>query len=378
MQTTELLTAERTISSLIKEFFNFVKTNPLLVICVFSAFALCCILIPAVIKFCKKFNIYDTTNERKVHKGNIPRLGSIGFVTSFTIFTVIFLVIEKNASLVKLLPFIVSGFLIFFFGILDDLLDLKAKFKLIIQIIAALIVVIFGYRIQNIGDFKFPVWISCIITFCWIIGIINAYNLIDGIDGLCGGLSIFTITTIGLIFCKQSLDVAAMCFILTAALLGFLIYNNPWPKAKIFMGDGGSQFLGFMIASLPLFESTDNFEYNKLLIMINLVAIPMFDVIAAIWRRLRDHKSIMSPDKLHLHHKLMNLGLDSRQVLLVLLLVQIVLCAISLIALYNKGLKGFIILVNSFVVLIVLFSIIHFANYHYLRKKEQKVQAKIN
>lgn len=328
--------------------------------------------IPIVIKLCNKYNWYDSLEERKVHTGNIPRLGSVGFVPAYTIATLIYSIIEKEAQLSSILPFVIAGFIIFAFGITDDFLNLKAKYKLVVQIVAAVIIVLSGHRFKGIGSIMFPLWLSYIITFGWIIGIVNAFNLIDGIDGLCGGLSSYIILTLAIIYSGSQVYYSASCFILVFSIYGFLIYNNPHPKAKTFMGDGGSQFLGFMIASLPLQASTANFEYNKFLIMINLVSIPMFDTIAAIWRRTREHRSIMSPDRLHLHHKLMNLGLNTRQILYVLLAVQICLCIVALFAMYLRGYAGFIILGITFIVMIILFSILHFANYRAIAKKESK------
>lgn len=354
---------------------TFFSQNPLLVVMFFVTFAFSASLIPFVIKLCNKYHWYDSVSARKVHSGNIPRLGSVGFVTAFSVISVIYSLIEKDARIGNLLPFVIAGFIIFLFGVIDDFLDLKAKYKLAVQIIAAVIIVLSGYRFKNIGAIVLPLWFGYVLTFCWIIGIINAFNLIDGIDGLCGGLSSLIILTLAIIYSTSATHSSAICFILVAAILGFLVYNNPHPKAKIFMGDGGSQFLGFMIASLPLYQSTANFEYNKLFIMIDLVSIPMMDTIAAIWRRLREHRAIMSPDRLHLHHKLMNLGLNTKQVLYVLLAVQTCLCLVSGIAMYFRGFSGFIILGAAFLVMIGLFSFVHYSNYAVLRKKDAAKKA---
>lgn len=353
----------------LKGFSKFIASNPLIWIMSLIALLFSASLIPFVIKLCNKYHWYDSTNARKVHTGNIPRLGSVGFVTAFTVISVVYSLIEKDAHLSTLLPFVIAGFIIFLFGVIDDFLDLQAKYKLAVQIIAAVIIVLSGYRFKNIGAIVFPLWFSYCLTFCWIIGIVNAFNLIDGVDGLCGGLSSLIILTLAIIYSSSATHSSAICFILVGSIYGFLIYNNPHPKAKIFMGDGGSQFLGFMIAALPLYQSTANFEYNKLFIMIDLVSIPMMDTIAAIWRRLREHRAIMSPDRLHLHHKLMNLGLNSRQILFVLLAIQACLCIVSGIAMYYRGFAGFVILGATFVIMVILFSIVHYANYSVLQKK---------
>jgi UDP-GlcNAc:undecaprenyl-phosphate GlcNAc-1-phosphate transferase len=364
----------RTFLQFLMHLKSFFISHPFIWIMCIASLLLSAALIPLVIKLCNKYHWYDTVDARKVHTGNIPRLGSVGFVTAFSVASIVYSLIDKDAHLSTLLPFVVAGFIIFLFGVIDDFLNLKAKYKLAVQIVAAVIIVLSGYRFKNIGSIVFPLWFSYCLTFCWIIGIINAFNLIDGVDGLCGGLSSLIILTLAVIYSSSAVHSSAICFILVFAIFGFLIYNNPHPKAKIFMGDGGSQFLGFMISSLPLYQSTANFEYNKLFIMIDLVSIPMMDVFAAIWRRLRDNRSIMSPDRLHLHHKLMNLGLSSKQVLFVLLFVQSCLCIVSGIAMYYRGFEGFVILGSAFVVMVILFSIVHYANRAVLKKKSSVEQ----
>ena len=191
-----------------------------------------------------------------------------------------------------------------------------------------------------------------------IIGIINAFNLIDGMDGLCGGISCMIVFTLSVIYSLSATHAATMCLILACALIGFLLYNKP--KAKIFMGDGGSQFLGFMIATLPLYRTTENFEYNKFFIMIVLVSIPLMDCIAAIWRRTREHRSIMSADRAHLHHKLLYLGLTVKQALSLVLLLQFCLCIISCIAMYLRGYNAVVLMLTALLFMTIIFSMIHF------------------
>lgn len=337
----------------------FVKQNPVIWYLVLLSFAVSALLIPIVILICNKENWYDSIDSRKIHDGSIPRLGSIGFVIAFVLSSFIYMRIKRDA-VSTMVPFIISGFMIFIFGIIDDFKNLKAIVKLTVQIIAALIIVATNHRFLNIGSYSIPTWLSFLLTFGWIIGVVNAFNLIDGIDGLCGGLSSLIIFTLSLIYARSAVHSAAECLFIVAGLLGFLIYNKP--KAKIFMGDGGSQFLGFMIAALPLYKTTENFEYNKFLIMVNLVSIPTLDCIAAIWRRLREHRGIMTPDRAHIHHKLMNIGLSSVQVLIVLLVIQAFICCVCAIALYLKGALAFTVLLLCYAVIVCFFVIVHYLN----------------
>ena len=345
--------------NLFTEITTFLMEYPLVWVSCIVSFALSALLIPLVIHLCNKYHWYDSIDARKIHTGNIPRLGSVGFVTAFSVVTLIYVFISRDNSL-SMISFVVAGFLIFLFGIIDDFLNLRALYKLLVQIVAALIVVCSGFRFRQIWTWVIPVPLSYVLTFVWIIGIVNAYNLIDGVDALCGSLSGIVIFTIGLIYAHNAVHSAAACFILVAAILGFLLYNKP--KAKIFMGDGGSQFLGFMIATLPLYETTVLFEQSKFLIMLNLVSIPAVDCIAAIWRRTREHRNIMSPDRFHLHHKLMNQGFSAVQILILLDGIQIALCLLVGIALNTRGITPLLLLIFGLVAISIFFSIIHFEN----------------
>lgn len=354
------------LSSFIGLLKAFVLSNPLLWACCAVSFLVSVILIPCVIRVCTKRQWFDSVNERKIHKGQVPRLGSIGFVAGFAVGCFIFIVADKDSGMV-FMPLIFAGLLIFAFGIADDMLDLNAFFKLLVQCVAALIIVMNGYTFSRFFSFELPRPLDSVFTFFWIIGIINAYNLIDGLDGLCGGLSVLTVFTYGIIFTQAPGCYAAVCLILVASVAGFLLYNRP--MARIFMGDGGSQFLGFVIAVLPLFRTTANFEQKKLLIALNLVSVPMFDCIAAIWRRTREHRGIMSPDREHLHHKLMNLGLSGPQVLALLLAIQAFLCICTGISMGIKTVHADIFLVAVFVCMLVFFSAVHYANQAKMRAK---------
>lgn len=334
----------------------------------FASLIISTLLIPGIIKLCKIYSLYDSVNARKIHSGNISRLGGIAISFSFIIITVTFFLIDKNLSFYNSFPLLAAGMLIFIFGILDDVIELRAIFKLFVQLVACTMVVAGGFRFRQIFGLIIPDTLSSVITFCWILGLINAYNLIDGLDGLCGTLSATAFLTMGIILYGTYNDGAAICLILFGSIIGFLIWNWPSPNAKIFMGDNGSQFLGFMIATVPLYASREEFEFNKFLMMLVIVSFPMLDTIAAIWRRIRDHRSIMSPDRCHLHHKLLNIGFDKHQALYMVLGIQSVICIIVwLSTLFDKE-KAFIILIVAYIFMIFFFVVIHFTNRAVLRK----------
>ena len=337
--------------------FGYIISNPRVLLFCLASFAISALLIPLIIKVCSKYKLYDTTGGRKIHSGNIPRLGSIGFVFAYSIVSLVY-AFYVHEALKTTIPFVVSGFIIFVFGLLDDIFNLRALLKLAVQVVASLLIVFSGFYFRSIGGILLPQPVSIVLTVLWIIGIINAFNLIDGMDGLCGGISCMIVFTLSIIYSVSANHAATMCLILACALLGFLLYNKP--KAKIFMGDGGSQFLGFMIATLPLYRTTENFEYNKFFIMIVLVSIPLMDCIAAIWRRTREHRSIMSADRAHLHHKLLYLGLTVKQALFMLLLLQFCLCVISCIAMYLRGYNAVVLMLTALLFMAIIFSMIHF------------------
>ena len=326
------------------------------------AFLLCIAFVPLVIRFCKAYSLYDFVNSRKIHSGNVPRLGSVAIVLSFLIAILLCLFREKNLSVRNSVPLIAAVSLIFLFGIIDDIKNLRAIFKLLVQLVACALVVLGGYRFRQVFGFVLPKYAGIALTFCWILGIINAYNLIDGMDGLCGTLSLTALVTAGLLLRGSFWEGTAICFVLAASIAGFLVYNLPAPNAKIFLGDGGSQFLGFMIATIPLYSTSARLEYNKFFMMLVLVSFPMMDTIAAIWRRLRDHRPIMSPDKYHLHHKLLNIGFNKVQALFIVALIQILLCAVVVFASYQRQKIATSILVCAYIFMICLFSAIHYVN----------------
>jgi UDP-GlcNAc:undecaprenyl-phosphate GlcNAc-1-phosphate transferase len=218
----------------------------------------------------------------------------------------------------KYLSILVGFAVIHWAGLIDDFRNMKALPKLLIQIMAGLFVTLGGFLIDSVslpyigtidlGFLAYPV------TIVWIVGIANAINLVDGMDGLAGGISAFAVLTMGLIAIIQGQVLTALlAFIVFGAVVGFLVYN--FPPARIFMGDSGSLFLGFALAVIPLMKISKAASFSALIIPITLLTIPIIDTIAAIIRRLRQGRSIASPDKDHIHHKLLEMGLNERKIL---------------------------------------------------------------
>jgi UDP-GlcNAc:undecaprenyl-phosphate GlcNAc-1-phosphate transferase len=207
----------------------------------------------------------------------------------------------------------------FITGLLDDFKNLRARFKLFFQIAAALVVALSGYRFFTFQTpFGFSVdspAVSYLVTLFWIVGITNALNLIDGMDGLAGGVSAVAALFWGFIsLIHGHVFSAVLAFSLFGAAAGFLVFNLP--PAKIFMGDSGSLVLGFALACLPLVEKVSGTSTRVILMATTLLIIPIFDTLSAILRRLREKQSIGAPDKSHVHHKLLDAGCSVPRALL--------------------------------------------------------------
>lgn len=343
-----------------------------IIFCIGLSAVLSLISMPVIIGICKRLKLYDYHDERKIHSGDIPRLGGVGIVISFVISSMLFLLTNNSLNTLDHLPIYIAAGIIFVFAIVDDILNLPAIIKLIVQLIAVGIVVFFGYHFTQLFGWKMPKPFAIILTFGWILGVTNAYNLIDGLDGLCGSLSFTAIVTMGILYYLSGNSESSICFILAGAIFGFLCFN--WPPAKLFMGDNGSQFLGFMIATLPLYSSGDVFEFNKLLIMIVITSFAVFDTIAAIWRRIRDKKPIMEGDRSHLHHKLLNMGYTKKSALYLIVFLQILLCISVIVSYYLGTMKGMALLLESFSFMVLFFSIIHYTNRRVMLKKNEEIE----
>jgi UDP-GlcNAc:undecaprenyl-phosphate GlcNAc-1-phosphate transferase len=349
------------------------------IIVFFSSFALSCITVVLVLRLSHKKSWYDHINERKIHTGNIPRLGGVGFAIAFVI-TAVFVsfALGKIDFGLRFLPVLLAMALILASGIYDDFRPMSPRYKLLIQVIAALCVIIPGFTFQQVFDLSWNFfnlnWIRYPLTFIWIVGLINAINFIDGSDGLAGGIAVLVALTFAgvAIYFSGSLYAPLLCICLVGAVSGFLVFNAPFPRAKIFMGDGGSQFLGFTLALLPLlplFEEPNSPAALPVLYAAALLGIPIFDLFSAIWRRIRDGKRIFSPDKYHVHHKLMKLTRESpRRVVLILWGLQIVLCVLVYFAVRAGGRLSLILLGTAYLVIIVFFTAIHFLNRRILRR----------
>ena len=273
-------------------------------------FVVAVLVTPIVKQFAIKIGAIDKPNKRKVHQKVMARLGGLAIYIAFLIG---YLILQPESPFI--LPILIGSFIIIVTGVLDDIFELSAKWKLLGQIAAALIVVLGGVQLQFINlpfDGRLELgWLSIPLTILWIVAITNAINLIDGLDGLAAGVSSIVLVTITVLaFLDGNLFVLMLGAILLGSTLGFLVHNfNP---AKIFMGDTGALFLGFMISVISLL-GFKNVTVFSLLIPAIILAVPISDTLFAIIRRIVHNQPLSAPDKSHLHHCLLRLGYSHRQ-----------------------------------------------------------------
>jgi UDP-GlcNAc:undecaprenyl-phosphate GlcNAc-1-phosphate transferase len=297
-----------------------------------AAFAISLIATPFSIYFAKRVGAIDKPKARGMHKEPIPRMGGIAIVLGFMIAILVFMPFIEEINYKQSLGLLLGAAIIVGLGMLDDIYDLNAKLKFAVQIIAALIAVYFGVRIDIVyWPFmsEFGV-LSIPITVLWIVGITNAVNLIDGLDGLAAGISAIAATclTILCMITGSSLSVF-FTVALAGACFGFLPRNfNP---AEVIMGDTGSTFLGYILAVTSitgLFKS-----YAALAIVVGILAIglPIFDTTFAIVRRLINRKPIMQADRGHLHHRLIDMGYSPKRAVVIMYGISVVLAMAAII-----------------------------------------------
>ena len=328
------------------------------------------LLVPIAKKIAHHVGAIDMPNERKVHTKPMPRLGGLAIFISF-----LFGYILYGELTTQMLSILIGSFIIFLIGVFDDINPIKARYKFLVQTIAALIVVIYGQvfftEITFLGlNLKFNLLTSYFLSTLFIVAISNAINLIDGLDGLAGGVSaiyFLTISIIAIILGKfNGLDII-ISVIMLGSTLGFLVHN--FPPAKIFMGDSGSLFLGFMIAVSALM-SFKVATLTSLIIPLVILAIPIFDTALAIFRRLLKGESIGAPDKEHFHHQLLKLRFTPAMSVLVIYLINILFSSVSIF--YTMGHVKEAMIVYLFLMLLLLFMILKTDILYDHKKKEKR------
>lgn len=324
------------------------------------AFVISAIVVPCVIWMSNIFKTYDTIDNRKSHNGNISRLGGIGIFISF--FFVTYFSLFAN----KILPFnkyIYLGAMLvaFLTGLVDDIWHLRARYKLVLQCVSGILVVLSGLRIQDSVVYSWlildPVFLSLIFTILWVVAFMNAINLIDGLDGLASGIVIIACVFLYILagFFHNGL-IMQLCVIFCCSILGFYIYN--FPSAKIFMGDSGAYLLGFVYSTLPLMGISKSIAATILIVPIVLLLFPLWDIGKVIFRRIKLGAHIFTPDRNHIHHRLLKIGFPKTKVVCVVYLYTIILGLCSIILLHLESPYSFLLFITVFLLVALSFFII--------------------
>lgn len=335
----------------------FTTSGVFIILALVMAFLISFVSTPAVIAIAGKIKAIDVPkDERRVHKKPIPLIGGLAIFYGFVISVMCFAVIDRPT-----MGILCGALIMVTVGVIDDMRDLNAKIKLLFQILAALIVVYCNIEIQYIAN-PFAAWFgpqyinlglwSIPITVIWIVGVTNAVNLIDGLDGLAVGVSsIASVALLSLTLISQNLNAAIITAALAGAGFGFLPYNfNP---AKIFMGDTGSTFLGFTLACISIQGLMKMYAIISFAIPVLILGLPIFDTIFAILRRLAKKQSILSPDRGHLHHRLIDMGFSQKQTVGILYTLTSILCLTAVVMALKDALRGLILVFAVLFVLIV-------------------------
>ncbi|TYP58765.1 glycosyltransferase family 4 protein [Thermosediminibacter litoriperuensis] len=306
---------------------------PLYIYAFFMAMAVAYLATPSVMKLAWKVGAVDVPRDaRRIHKKPMPRLGGLAIFIAFTAVGLVTLPLQYSSMRGMLL----GGAFIAAVGVLDDIYGLPAKVKLLFQTAAAFILVQFGLKIVWVtnplgGMFFLGKW-SIPVTLFWVVGITNTLNFIDGLDGLAAGIAAIASVTMMLVnISLGQVNATLVTALLAGAALGFLPYNfNP---AKIFMGDTGAMFLGYILAAVAVDGAVKSATAIALIVPILALGLPIFDTAFAIVRRFLKGKPIMQADRGHIHHRLLDVGFSQKQAVVYMYLLSLALgfCALMLI-----------------------------------------------
>lgn len=323
------------------------------------------IVTPKVIKWSIKHNIVDIPKDsRRIHSKPMPRIGGLAIVISMVVGFLIYFLFTKNIESIalgkKFLGYAIGAFFIFLMGFIDDVYGLRARYKFWFQLAAAIVVFAFGIRVSG---FKIPfiqeetialsTWLDFILTTVWIICITCALNLIDGLDGLSAGIASIAGISLLIIFLATSASLEAIIItaVFVGALLGFLPFNfNP---AKTFMGDVGSNFLGFTLSVVSMLGFAKGYTIIAILAPILALGVPIFDTLFAMIRRILKGQPPLKPDGAHIHHRLIKMGFTQRQAVLLLYTLSTILCMVAVLIISADFWKIFL-LILAFICFVLL------------------------
>lgn len=312
-----------------------------IILMVIIPFIFVALIMPFICKLAIKIGAIDVPRGRHIHLKPTPRLGGLGIFFGFLLGYMLFATPSAQMNSV-----LIGSFIIVLTGIVDDIVELEPKVKFIGQFFAASVIAIYGgILLENIDAFGMQLnfnFFAYPLTIFFILGCVNCINLIDGLDGLSGGISSIYFLTIGIIATMQGkfgLEFV-LTFIMLGSTLGFLVHN--FHPAKIFAGDSGSMFFGFIMAVIALL-GFKNVTMTSLIVPLLVLAIPILDTVFAIIRRLLKGESIAKADKFHIHHQLLNKKFSVSQTVLIIYFVDILFAIASIIYVLKDRYLGYII-----------------------------------
>ena len=357
-----------------------------IVIAFLLAFITAFVITPHTMRLAKRVGAIDIPNDRRVNKKPMPRLGGLAVISGFLV-SIIYLLIttslegkinlfDEEDYYLKLTGFFIGIVILGIVCYIDDVKGIPSYAKLAAQIVAAIIVVAFGIKIEDISipfiESKIEIGgvFSYILTVCWIIGITNAINLIDGLDGLSSGVTLISCLSLLMVFALNGSPLIAIILItaLAGAIVGFLPFN--FSPAKTFIGDTGSNFMGFSLAIISILGVAKTYTALVLIAPIIILAMPIFDTLFAIFRRIikgKSLKAVFKPDKGHIHHKLMAKGYTQKQAVLIMYGITAILGMFAVILLESGIWKAL-----SFALLILAIVAIGYKDFTKLMNDEDK------
>jgi UDP-GlcNAc:undecaprenyl-phosphate GlcNAc-1-phosphate transferase len=322
---------------------------------------------PMVIRLARRVRAVDRPGVRTVHQEPVPRIGGVAiFLSAMCPLIAVALLngavdraFEQMQREITIL--LCAATFVFLIGLVDDLKSLPARFKLLAELVACAALCLAGVRISNIALTNHWVlslgnW-GWVFTMLWVVGITNAVNLSDGLDGLAAGISAVACGTIA-VFAIHSGDVAMGVFMLAlvGSLSGFLVFNfNP---ARVFMGDCGSLFLGFTIGSASVLCVAKSAALVGLALPALALGIPIFDTLFSMLRRFLERRSLFAPDRRHIHHRLLDLGLDQRHAVVMIHLVTLLTTGLGLFMMVNQNLSSLVVFGCVLLLIMLLFRVV--------------------
>lgn len=342
-----------------------------------TAILLGIIVIPNILLISYKKRLFDVPDERKVHSAPVPRLGGLSFFPVILITCCLIMGICYYADLpIRNLPaghsvypflfFSVGFILLYLIGVTDDLIGVSYRYKFLVQILAALLLVLSGNWINSLGGllgiYEIPAWVGMPLTMLIVVYITNAINLIDGIDGLASGLSCIALVSLGIMnVLVEQYVYALLAFATLGVLIPFWFYNvfgNASRGHKLFMGDAGSLTLGYILSFLVIHLSMSHLGLAEhgcfnMIVAFSTLLVPMLDVVRVVLHRVRTGKNPFLPDKNHFHHKLLRTGMRVRMVMVVILFISLFFIGLNILLTFYLSVS-LLLVVN-----LVLWTLLH-------------------